>query len=234
MVLPLYLAITPGEMGDGPSLPRHWGWMACHFSPASSGLCDLPDTLSPGAMLILNDRIPCRNHDPERIAEELAEAAARLRCGSVLLDFEREAADDAIMVANALFQALPCPVAAPPGFAKDSGQAVFLPPCPLHVPLADYLQPWQAREVWLEAALQQQTVTVTPDGTRYGPIAPADRQEGGRSDDVLHCRCMTDISEEQVRFTLFDTPETLTRKLDHAASLGVARAVGLYQELRGK
>ena len=227
MVLPLYLAMTGAETAAAPSLPPHWCYMACHFSPDGSGLCDLSGALPPGTMVILNDRFPCRDHDPQQIAAELG----RLKCGSVLLDFERKPQEYSRMVADALFRALRCPVAAPPGFIEDKGCAVFLPPCPLHVPLAEYFRPWQGREIWLEAALQQQTITVTPQGTQYGPILPADNRAGGFFDDILKCQCVTDISDAEVHFNLFDTRNTLARKLALAAELGAVRAVGLWQEL---
>ena len=215
MALPLYLAMGPEEMAAASPLPRHPGV----FLPAEGAL-------PPGTMAILDDRLPFR-FDPARIAGA-AEAAG------VLLDFERKPDGDSADTANALFQALSCPVAAPPGFVDDPACAVFLPPCPLHVPLAEYLLPWQGREVWLDVTMQQQTVTVTPSGTRYGPVTPADRQEGGWFDAVLLCRCISEISADAVRFTLFDTPQTLKQKLSRAETLGVSRAVGLYQELGGK
>ena len=227
MVLPLYLAMTGAETASAPVLPGHWGYMACHFSPEGPGLSDLPEDLPPGTMVILNDRFPCRDHDPCRIAEELG----RLDIGSVLLDFERKPAADAQKVANALFQALPCPVAAPPGFIEDPACAVFLPPCPLHAPLAEYLLPWQGRAIWLDVTLGQQTITVTHSGTVRSSPAPADNLTGGTFDDALLCQCLTEIGESEVTFTLFDTMDTLRRKLALAAELGVARAVGLYQEL---
>ena len=230
MVLPLYLAMTPWEMDGCAALPPHPGWMACHFDPDGPGLRDLPDALPPGAMLILNDRFPCRDHDPVRIAAALARSAERLGCGSVLLDFEREPAADAISVVQALREALPCPLAAPPGFIEDLDCAVFLPPCPLHVPLEDHLRPWQGRAIWLDLSFRQQTITVTRDGTTYGPAAPADRQ-GGEYDEILRCQCVTETGPDSISFTLFDTPETLKRKLEQAAALGVTKGVGLYQEL---
>lgn len=210
MVLPLYLAAAGEEMTNARLVLGNW-----------------PDELPPAALLVLTDRLPFGG-DPVRIAGAVKE----LNCSGVLLDFEREPDADSKMVADALFEALPCPVAAPPGFVEDSPHAVFLPSCPLHVPLAEFLRPWQSRDIWLEAALWQQTVTVTAGGTRYGPATPADRQ-GGVLDETLRCRCLTEIGEEEVRFTLFDTPDTLRSKLELAASLGVSRAVGLYQELGG-
>lgn len=214
MVLPLYLAMTAAEMACTDTPPRYFGvFDAAH--------------LPPGAMGILTDRIPFQ--DPLKTAEAVRE----LNCGSVLLDFARKPDAGSRMVADALFQALPCPVAAPPAFAGDSDCAVFLPPCPLHVPLAEYLRPWQNRDIWLDITLQQQTVTVTPRGTVYSPAVPADRQDGV-FDEILMCRCITEVAEDMVRFILFDTPETLKIKLEEAAKRGVTRAVGLYQELGKK
>ena len=230
MALPLYLAMTAWEMEAADALPGHLGWMACHFDPEGTGLCDVPISLPPGTTLILNDRYSCGNHAPQQITSELAAAVEQLNCEGVLLDLQRRPDDDSRIVADALFQALPCPVAAPPGFIDDFRSPVFLPPCPLHVPLAEFLHPWQGREVWLDVTLQQQTITVTRQGTTYAPPTPADRQ-GGVFDEILLCQCVTEMREEAVRFVLFDTQETLKRKLEEAARLGVSRAVGLYQEL---
>ena len=211
MVLPLYLAMGAEEMNGAAPLPRHLGVYG-------------PDvTLPPGAMLILDDRLP-GPLDP----------AQAMGADSVLLDFERKPTPDTIRTANKLLRPLDCPVAAPPGYLEDPACPIFLPPCPLHVPLAEYLAPWQDRAVWLDVTMQQQNVTVTAEGTRYSSPAPADRQDGGWFDEVLLCRCAMDVSDEQVVFTLFDTPDTLKRKLEQAAALGVTRAVGLYQELYGK
>ena len=233
MALPLYLAMTTQEMDARDTLPPQLGWMACHFDPAGSGLRDIPDALPPGAMLILNDRFPCRGHDPQKVSRQLTDAVKRLNCEGVLLDFQRKPDAHFKTVADALFKALPCPVAAPPGFIKDLACAVFLPPCPLHVPLAEYLLPRRGQAIWLDVTMGQQTITVTRNGTTYAPPTPADMQDG-RFDDILLCRYVMEISEEEVRFTLFDTPETLKIKLQEAAKLGVTRAVGLYQELGGK
>ena len=202
------------EMNGEAPLPRHLGV----YGPAAQ--------IRPGAMLILDDRVP-GSLDPAHIA-------SMVQPESVLLDFEREPDADSVRIAEELSRALSCPVAAPPGFLKDPAHPVFLPPCPLHVPLAEYLHPWQNRNVWLDVTAQQQVITVTPDGTRYSTPAPADRQDGGWFDEVLLCRCTMETSKGEVCFTLFDTLETLKKKLEQAAALGVTRAVGLFQELNGK
>ena len=147
---------------------------------------------------------------------------------AVLLDFERPPAADT----RSMIQSLPCPAAAPPGYAGTG--PVFLPPAPLHLPLEQYLAPWKGREIWLEAALRKQTVTVTPKGATVSvPCTNQDLTDGFYSES-LHCRFTQNITENRAVFTLFDTPDTLRMKLDHAAALGVRRAIGLFQELGEK
>lgn len=216
MVLPLYLAMTPGEMALCPALPAHAGWLGSHAS-----LTRQPPP--PGILAVLTDRLPLPA-DPAPVAAALAGAAG------VLLDFERPPGPAAAALLDALRAGFPGPVAAPPGF--DDGLAVFLPPCPLHVPLEAYLAPWQDRAVWLDMTAAQQTITVTALGTTFGPVTAA-RERTGQFDGTLLCRFRTETAPDAVRFTLFDTAETLARKLEKAAALGVRRAVGLYRELGG-
>ena len=231
MVLPLNLAMTAAELSASPPIPEHIAWMACHFSPWSQGLANIPKALPPGSMLILNDRMPCQGHSPGLAAEQLARAAEALCCEAVLLDFQRPAEAESAVMVRAVMDALPCPAAVTESYAKDLRCAVFLSPAPLYTTLEDYLAPWQDREVWLEAALCQQTATVTPAGTVFQSQFPTDSLTGGFYDGALCCRYRTEVLEDAVRFTLFDTPGSLAEKLKKARSLGVARAVGLYQEL---
>ena len=126
---------------------------------------------------------------------------------------------------------LPCPVAVTEMFAKDLDCPVFLSPTPLHQPMDTYLTPWKDREIWLEAALCQEEITVTEKGLKKHTIFPTEQLSGGFYDEELRCCYHTEVSDDAIRFTLFDTPESLTRKLELAHALGVRRAVGLYQEL---
>lgn len=231
MGLPLNLAMTPAEMFSVRDLPEKPAWMACHFSPCGEGLTTIPDLLPAGSMLILNDRMPCQGHSPDLAAHQLADAASRLECESVLLDFQRPPDAESEAMAAAIVHALPCPAAAPAHYAKTLGCPVFLPPAPLHIPLEDYLRPYTGQEIWLEAALCQEAVIVTSSGTEFSPQLPPDGFTGGFYDEALCCRYLTKISPDEVRFTLFDTLETLPRKLERAQALGVTRAVGLFQQL---
>lgn len=231
MVLPLNLAMTPSEIAASETLPEKIAWMACCFSPYTEGITAIPETLPDGAMLILNDRVSCAAHSPHLVAQQLLEVVKNLRCESVLLDFQRPREPEADAMVDAIAQALPCPVAVSEGFAGVGDYPVFLSPCPLNVPLSAHLQPWAGREIWLEAALCQEKITVTGDGAAFTPVFPTSRLSGGFYNGQLCCRYRTVVSDNSIAFTLFDTPETLKVKLELAHSLGVSRAVGLYQEL---
>ena len=231
MVLPLYLALTAAEISGTRPLPKLCAYMACHFSPYTEGLSNMPEALPAGSVLILNDRIPCDHHSADLVAGQLATAVRRLGCESVLLDFERPPEETSLAMVQRILEARPCPVAVTESYARDFSCPVFLSPPPLHMPLAAHLAPWWGREVWLEAALCQEEITVTKSGTHFCPIFPIQQLEGGFHDSNLHCCYHTAVSEDSIHFTLFDTQDTLRQKLELAVQLGVTRAVGLYQEL---
>lgn len=231
MPLQLNLAMTPLEIDSATLLPANFAWMACHFCEQTEGIANTPEKLPEGAMLILTDREPCSGHSPGLVAQQLADAAARLHCESVLLDFQRPWNAEADAMVKAIVGALPCSVAVTEAFATDISCPVFLSPCPLHMPLATYLKPWDSREIWLEAALCQEKITIDQDGTTITPIYPTESLSGGFFDERLCCHYVTNIQDNAITFTLFDTPEALEKKLEMAHSLGVTRAVGLYQEL---
>ena len=205
MVLPLYLAMSAVEMRP---IPR----------PAFLVLEDFQ--IPPAGVLpVITDAFPPDRHWLLRVCQGRE---------AVVLDFERPPTAEV----REMIRHLPCPAAAPPGYADDG--PVFLPPAPLHLPLEKYLAPWKGREIWLEAAVQRQTVTVTADGAAAGPACMNSNLTDGFYCEKLFCRFNQSFSENRAVFTLFDTPDTLRRKLDRAAELGVARAVGLFQELGEK
>lgn len=230
MVLPLFLAMNASEMTHSPA-PEHRAWMACHFSSFGEGLSNIPACLPEGAMLILNDRIPCQGHSAGLVASQIADAVSRLRCESVLLDFQRPGSVEAATVAAAIVDSVSVPVGVSDCYAHALPCPVFLGPSPLHIPLTEHLAPWQGREIWLEAALCQETATVTADGTAFAPCFPPEHLEGRFYDESLRCHYHTHIAHDRITFTLFDTPDSLHQKLELAHSLGISRAVGLYQEL---
>ena len=230
MVLPLYLAMTAAEIQGRTALPERPAWMACHFSPYAKGISNAPASLPQGSMLILNDRIPPQGHDPGLVAAQLAEAASQVGAERLLLDFQRPGIGLLQEVAAAVAEKAACPVAVTPLYAGDLPCPVFLLP-KLHKPLGEQLQAYPGREIWLEAALECQQVTVTEKGSQFTEIP---LQEGNfpHADERLHCSYRTEVGADFVRFTLQRDRAQLQKLLEQAQTLGVACAVGLYQQLQ--
>ena len=180
---------------------------------------------------MLNDRMPCQGHSADLVSGQLADAVMQLGCESVLLDFQRPPDPESSAMVSNLIRSLPCPVAVTESFAEGFSCPVFLGPGPLHLPLEEHLTPWKGREIWLEAALCQESVKVSPQGSVITPIFPTQRLSGGFYDEILRCRYQSQIRHDALEFTLFDTPKSLEQKLETAADLGVSRVIGLWQEL---
>lgn len=231
MGIPLYLAMTAAEMLTSPNIPMHCGWMACQFSPYSEGISNIPTKLPPNSMVILNDRFPCQGHSPGLVADQLLHVVKTFSCAYALLDFQRPVTPETLAIAQSVTAALPCPVGVSAPYSRELDCSVFLPPCPLHQPLDAYLKPWKGRELWLEAGLFEQIHTVTKSGSAFSHQIPPCPPPAGFFDESLCCQYCTEIQENQIRFTLWDTPQTLLQKLEKADHLGVCLAVGLYQEL---
>ena len=196
MALPLNLAMTQSEIAAADQFPSSLAWMSCQFSPFTKGITNIPKSLPEGAMLILDDRQNCFTHSPDLVARQLLDAVQQFGCESVLLDFQRPADPESLAMVHAIVEALPCPVAVTEEFAKDLTCPVFLAPCPLHMPLQAYLQPWLGRELWMEAALCQEIITVTRNGTTFTPDYPVDLT-GGFFEPNLLCRYRIAVSPEK-------------------------------------
>lgn len=224
-----YLAMTASEFGTCTQFPTKIGWMACHFSPYSTGLCNLPSVLPEGSLLILNDRTPIHRHDPERIRKTLEDLTVSFGCRGVLLDFEAGEAAEAAALSRYLAEKLTCPVILSKAYAVE-GAPVFLPPVPLDMPLSEYLAPWQGREIWLDTALDATEIRLTEAGASRVPVPWESPRESDRTDERLHCRYRVESEEQCARFTLYRTRETVEEMLREAEKYGVTAAVGLYQE----
>ena len=231
MALPLYLAMTASEMSSIPPIPANFAYMACHFSPYSQGLSNLPSSLPPGSILILNDNFPCQGHSPGLVADQLKETADTFLCESILLDFQRPPCAETEQLITSIVSTISVPVVISSGHGKNRNGPVFLPPCPLHIPLAEYLAPWKNREIWLEAALCQEEVTVSKEGATFTSQFPPHGLDGGFYDEELCCNYRICKDKKSITFTLFDTPDSLNKKLSRAHFLGVSHSVGLWQEL---
>lgn len=231
MAIKRYLAMTAAEIQSSDPLPPNIAWMACHFSPYTTGLSNRPRELPPNSLLILNDVTPIHGHDPDLVASQLLELVEGLGCMGVLLDFQRAGYPDTVDLARALIDTLPCPVAVSELYAEELGCPIFLPPGPLHQSLAEYLGPWQGREVWLEMALDSEIITLTESGAAISPLAADSSLEGGHREEALHCHYRIELEENTARFTLWRTREDLEGLMEEAEALGIKTAVGLYQEI---
>ena len=231
MAIRRYLAMTAAEIRLRSDFPPNIAWMACHFSPYCTGLSNLPKILPPDSLLILDDVTPIHGHDPERIGMQLRERVEALNCSGILLDFQRTEYEEAAALARYLTENLSCPVAVSDIYARELDCPAFLPPVPPDVQLAEYLAPWNGREVWLEMALNGAIITLAEEGAAVAPLPPGEHFEGGHQDKKLHCHYRIEASEEQARFTLYRTMDDLNDQLKEAECLGVTHGIGLYQEL---
>lgn len=231
MGLSLYLAMTATEIAACEALPPNLAYMACHFSPYSTGLSNFPDSLPENALLILNDRTPACGHDPKLIANQLQQLIEDFSCCGVLLDLQRPDNPETAQIAAAVVSALPGLTAVSDLYAKNLNCPVFLPPPPLRLSLFKYLEPWQDREIWLEAAPDAETITVTAQGSQSTPLPLFCVSENCFIDEALYCRYETQILPEQISFHIERSGRQLEDMLTQAHALGVARAVGLYQLL---
>lgn len=228
MEIPLYLAMTAAEFTFCPQPPEKMAWMACHFSPYGTGLSNCPPDLPEGSLIILNDRTPICGHDPQRIAGQLNSLIGEfLPCG-ILLDFQRSGNEETAHLAAFLTDALPCPVGVSDVYAGELDCPVFLPPPKPNRTLTDHLKPWMGREVWLEASLDSLCFTITEKGCKTRSCST---EVFPFHDDRLHCRYQIMLTDDSAQFTLNRNGDDLTALLAEAASLGVTRAVGLWQEL---
>ena len=220
-----YLAMTEQELSAGPP-PPCLAYLGCCFS--ASGLGGLPQSLPPGALLILDDRtLPGDRPIPE-IGETLQEILVRCSCRGLLLDFERPGIAAQKALAAFLARHLPCPVAAPPEYAPK-GCPVFLPPVSVDCTVEDHLAPWQGREIWLDAGLCGLELNLTPAGVISSPAAAPLFQ--GFYDEALCCRYTIRETPQGFVFHLGRDRACLQKLLARAEPLGVTLSVGLWQEL---
>ena len=227
MVIERYMAMTGAEMASAAPLPERAAWMACHFSPYSTGLCNLPAALPEGSLLILNDRTPIHGHDPERVCQELRKAISELACRGLLVDFQNPPTPESLALTSHLAAHLHAPLGLPPEYdAGDS--AVFVPAVPTLTPVAQYLSRWPGREIWLEVALGGQAVTLKADGAHFGENRFP--QKGTvHGDKALHCHYTIEEQPDAFVFRTWRTMADLDALQEAAGQITLA--VGLYQEL---
>ena len=232
MEIPIYLAMTAGEVLKADRLPERLAWMACHFSPYGTGLSNLPQALPEGAMLMLNDRMPPDWHDPELVASTLSETAEKFQCSCIVLDFQREGAKKTAPVIEAVLKKANCPVGVSSSYAENFDCPVLLPPIPPHIPLTEYLAPWRGREIWQELAFEGTEIAVTAEGSRYTSLPRFVPSEKAHFDEELGCRYDISVEDERVIFRLGRLLEDWNELIHNAKEYKVVQGVGLWQEVR--
>lgn len=229
MALPRYLAMTAGEMLGSPPPPR-LAYMACHFSSYGTGLSNCPAFLPEGSLLILNDRTPIGGHDPSQIAWQLEAMVESFSLRGILLDFQRSGCEEAQALADFLVEELPCPVIVSALYTSKNFP-VFLPPVPPDVPISEHLRPWSGREIWLEMAMDGMELTLSASGAVRTSLPWPDTGAKEFRDPVLHCHYTVEVKKNSARFCIRRTRTDVDALLQEAEALGVAAAVGLWQEL---
>ena len=228
MAIACYLAMTAAEFSTCEQLPAHIAWFSCHFSPSGTGLSNIPKSLPTHSLLMVDDSTPYQDHQPELILHQLQEAIAASDVQAVILDFQRPHDAHVQALVSMLQQGLPCPVAAPPEYAKGDSP-VFLPPCPLNKPLKAHLSPYQGRLVWLDAAPLPMQITVTGGGSQYQELTTQAISKMPHWEPDLCCHYNIAMKEDRIVFTLSRDHECW---LAAAEALEVTAAIGLYQEWR--
>ncbi len=228
MLSNLYLAMTEAEIGKNPPLSPQFCFMACHFAPYGRGLSNIPHALPAGAILMVNDSTPVNCHDPQLITQQLLEATGQLQCSHLVLDFQRPGVEATAQITESIVGALPCPVIVSAPYAASLSCPVLLPPLPLHRTLADYLAPWEGREIWIEAALEAMTITVTEKGSRFASCEPPEAPLP-HFDGALLCHYGLELQEDAALFTLHRTRSDLEVLMEDSRVTGW---LGLYQELK--
>lgn len=221
--MPLYLAMTAAEISACRELPPRLAYMACHFSPYTTGLSNLPESFPKGSVLILNDRIPVCGHDPDTVAEQLSALCTRLDADGLLLDLQRQHSSHLRRIVEAVLDRAVCPVAVSEQHAEGLDCAVFIT-VPLNEPLLEYVKPWESREIWLEAALEQATYAIT-ESESYPIYANA---EAPLPCPELCCHYGFREEEDKLILSMERTAEDLQALIQDN---NITKAIGLYQQL---
>ena len=222
----MFLAMTEEEIQSISPLPSNFAYLGCHFSPAASELTGLPPVLPPGCGIILDDRYPIPDTDPDAVAKMLSKHKPQF----VLLDFQHPPTDAAMKLAAALVK-LPCPVPMPPAYGQNLTCPLFLPPVLPHVSILEYLEPWQHREIWLELALDAIQIEITAQGSRITHFPHAQPQEQAHTDRMLHCHYKITRREDALSFYCYRTREDITALLHSPLPANVTHTIGLFREL---
>lgn len=231
MGLPVYLAMTEAEIRTEvlPSCPI--AYMACHFSPYLDALSGIPESLPPGAALMLNDRIPIRGHSSSRICDQLAASVQALGCNVLLLDFQTPDVEALSRLCQLLLQELPCQVVVSHHYARQLSCPVLLPPVPPHITPEAHIAPWEGRRLWVETVCESSLIHVDASGSRVSSLPFFLPQEGNHYHDKLCCSYDTELTDDAAKFRLTRGSRELSALLSRLEGMGVSAVIGLYQQL---
>lgn len=229
MLSKVFLAMTPGEMTH--TLPTHLAYMACHFSPYSKGLSNLPTFLPKNSILLIDDSMSVSTHDPVLICKQLQEIVNQFAICAVLADFQNPVDEAALPIFATLLDTLSCPFAVTEHYAKQLHCPVFLASLPVNMALSTYLEPWKDQDIFLEVAPGSLEITLTEKGSVFKVPALQNTCALPLHDPRLHCHYQVEVFKDKAVFTLRRTRDDLTTLVNEAYHLGIHSAIGLYQEL---
>ena len=230
MGLPIYLAMTGWEIHACETPRCLAAYMACHFSPYGTGLSGIPQALSPGAALMVNDRIPFCLHDIDLILSQLEGAIRSLSCRMLFLDFQRSGVAQVAEFCHRA-AALPCTLVVAEPYASPLSCPVLLPPVPPHTTPEAHLAPWKGRQVWLEIAPESSVAHVTTAGATFRSLPWYAPEKGDFFDDALCCSYRIQTEADAASFFMTRGACELEALCKKAETLGVQGFMGLYQQL---
>ena len=228
MAITAILAMTAEEQRTASSTPQRFAILGCHFSSTKQGLTGVPDTLSNGCGLVIDDRFIPEHIDIQSVLQQLR----TLSPPYIILDFQRPLAECMLDLAKELM-ALSCPIAMPPIYGNNLDCPIFLPPIPPHIPPHEYLSPWKNREVWLELALDATEITITEQGSLFRSFHHAEAAENTHTDSMLHCHYKISQNRHSLKFYCYRTKEDIGSLLRSPLPENVTCTIGLFQELGG-
>lgn len=225
----LFLAVTGPEMEIFH--PQKLAYMACHFSPYHPGLSNLPASLPPGSILLVDDSMSIEGHDPQAVTQQLEDIVRCFSPYAILLDFQNPPTTAGIEMANTILHSISCLVAVTKPYAASLNCPVFLAPPPVNMPLGKYLEPWKTREIFLEVTSDCLQFTITAEGCKVISFPTDTTPNTSQQDLRLHCHYHVDVFPDRAVFTLRRTREDLLDMAQEALELGVLGTIGFYREL---
>lgn len=232
MFLPIYLATTAHEFTEFKEFPSTLCYLSCHFSASAGGLSNFPSKLPPGSILCVDDSTPIGNHQPNIVTRQLKELIDRFHPCGILLDFQRPDNPWAPDMIESILACTDIPVSVSHIYAKDFDCPVFLPPLPFRMTVAEYLQPWNGREIWLELGNDKEMAIITESSFGAERIDRVPDNKMQFRDSSLLCHYSTHIKQDHIAIYFHRTQQDLRQLQQQAQQLGVTKFLGLWQQLR--